>query len=62
LSSDTQDKKDAERYRWLRDFSVPPHQFYLSVPIEFDGVRFTKAEVDAYIDAAIEGQRGKGES
>ena len=46
------DAKDAERYRWLRDASVPPHNFYLSVPIEFDGVRYGPHEVDAYIDAA----------
>jgi len=47
-----QDKEDAERYRWLRDVSVPPHNFYISVPVEFDGVRYTPAEVDAAIDAA----------
>jgi len=46
------DAKDAKRYRWLRDESVPPHNFYLSVPIEFDGVRYGPHEVDAYIDAA----------
>lgn len=45
--------RDAERYRWLRDVSVPPHNFYLSVPAEFDGVRYAPAEVDAYIDAAM---------
>jgi hypothetical protein len=50
-------KADAERYRWLRDKSVPPHNFYLSVPIEFDGVRYTPAEVDAAIDAAIDAVR-----
>lgn len=44
---------DAVRYRWLRDKSCPPHQFYISVPDEFDGVRFSPHEVDAYIDAAI---------
>lgn len=44
---------DAERYRWLRDVSVPPHNFYISVPDEFHGVRYTPAEVDAYIDAAL---------
>lgn len=49
-------RKDAERYRWLRDTSVPPHNFCLSVPIEFDGVRYTPAEVDASIDADIAGQ------
>lgn len=45
-------RADAERYRWLRDVSVPPHNFYLSVPVEFDGVRFTTQDVDAAIDAA----------
>ena len=44
---------DAERYRWLRDTSVPPHNFYLSVPVEFADERFTKQQVDAAIDAAI---------
>lgn len=44
---------DAARYRWLRDQSCPPHNFYISVPIEFHGVRYSPAEVDAYIDAAI---------
>lgn len=47
------DARDAARYRWLRDASVPPHNFYLSVPIEFDGVIYTPAEVDAAIDAAM---------
>jgi hypothetical protein len=47
------DRPDALRYRWLRDISVPPHNFYLSVPTEFDGVRYAPAEVDAYVDAAI---------
>ncbi len=53
----TDDARDAARYRWLRDVSVPPHNFYLSVPIEFDGVRYTRAEVDAEIDAAIDAAR-----
>lgn len=44
---------EAARYRWLRDVSVPPHNFYLSVPVEFHGVRYTPAEVDAAIDAAM---------
>ena len=44
---------DAARYRWLRDQSVPPHNFYLSVPDEFAGVRYQPEDVDAYIDAAI---------
>lgn len=51
--ADAQDKLDAERYRWLRDVSVPPHNFYISVPEEFANVRYTSKEVDDYIDAAI---------
>jgi len=51
-------RADAMRYRWLRDASVPPHNFYLSVPVEFDGVKYTPAEVDAYIDAAIARSQG----
>ena len=47
-----QAQADAERYRWLRDHSCPPHQFYISVPDEFHAVRFTRNEVDAYIDDA----------
>ncbi|MBA1366947.1 hypothetical protein [Burkholderia gladioli] len=58
--SESEDARDAARYRWLRDVSVPPHNFYLSVPVEFDGVRYTRAEVDAAIDAAIDAAR-KGE-
>lgn len=46
---------DAERYRWLRDKSVPPHNFYISVPVEFHGVRYSPQEVDAAIDAALSG-------
>lgn len=48
-------RADAGRYRWLRDVSVPPHNFYLSVPVEFHGVRYAAAEVDTAIDAAIKG-------
>ncbi len=48
--------KDAERYRWLRDKSVPPHNFYLSVPVEFADVRYTSDQVDAAIDAALRGE------
>ena len=44
---------DAARYRWLRDHSCPPHNFYVSVPDEFHGVKYAPADVDAYIDAAI---------
>lgn len=50
---------EAERYRWLRDKSVPPHNFYLSVPEEFHGVRYQPHEVDAYIDAAIAAAKKK---
>jgi hypothetical protein len=45
--------KNAARYVWLRDASVPPHNFYLSVPAEFDGVKYQPSEVDAYIDATL---------
>ena len=45
-------REDAARYRWLRDASCPPHNFYISVPDEFHGVRYGPDEVDAYIDAA----------
>lgn len=44
---------DAARYRWLRDDSCPPHNFYVSVPDKFHGVKYAPADVDAYIDAAI---------
>ncbi len=53
-----QEAEDAARYRWLRDVSVPPHNFYLSVPDEFKDERYTKAEVDAAIDAARARQEG----
>ena len=46
-------ENDAARYRWLRDISVPPHNFYISVPDEFAVVRYAPTEVDAYIDAAM---------
>lgn len=52
-------QRNARRYVWLRDKSVPPHNFYLSVPDEFDGVRYTPAEVDAYIDAALAAAQAK---
>lgn len=50
-------RKDAGRYRWLRDSSESIHQFYLSTPIWFTGVKFSKENVDSTIDAAM----GKGE-
>lgn len=46
------EQQDAARYRWLRDHSCPPHNFYISVPDEFHDVRYALADVDAYIDAA----------
>jgi hypothetical protein len=49
------DAKDAARYRWLRDKSVPPHNFYIAVPDEFKDERYTPQQVDAAIDAAIGG-------
>lgn len=52
-SAPSADAVDAQRYRWLRDVSVPPHNFYLSVPEEFKDVKYSKAEVDAEIDKAI---------
>lgn len=46
-------RKDADRYQWLRDKSESVHQFYLSTPIWFAGVRFRKEDVDNSIDAAM---------
>jgi len=46
-------RKDAERYRWLRDSSESIHQFYLSTPIWFTGVKFSKENVDSTIDGAM---------
>ncbi|POA52081.1 MULTISPECIES: hypothetical protein [unclassified Pseudomonas] len=46
-------RKDAERYRWLRDKSESVHQFYLSTPIWFTGVKFIKENVDSTIDIAM---------
>lgn len=46
-------RRDAERYRWLRDSSESIHQFYLSTPIWFTGVKFSKENVDSTIDAAM---------
>lgn len=48
--------KDAERYRWLRDKSESIHQFYLSVPIWFSGVRFRAVDVDNAINVMISGE------
>ena len=46
-------RKDAERYRWLRDKSEALHGFYLSTPIWMTGVRFRPENVDSTIDAAL---------
>jgi hypothetical protein len=53
------DAVEAARYRWLRDVSTPPHNFYLSVPVEFDGVKYSRDEVDAAIDAALSTTTGR---
>jgi hypothetical protein len=46
-------EKDAARYIWLRDKSESVHQFYLSTPIWFTGVKFNTENVDSTIDAAM---------
>lgn len=46
-------RKEAERYQWLRDKSDSVHQFYLSTPIWFTGVKFSKEMVDSTIDSAM---------
>jgi hypothetical protein len=46
-------RKDAYRYRWLRDKSEAVHSFYLSVPIWFKNVIFQRADVDSAIDNAM---------
>ena len=53
------EEADAARYRWLRDHSCPPHNFYISVPDEFHGVQYAPADVDAYIDAALDRLKAK---
>lgn len=45
--------RNADRYLWLRDSSESVHQFYLSTPIWFTGVKFSKENVDRTIDAAM---------
>lgn len=50
-------RKDAERYQWLRDKSEAVHQFYLSVPLWFTGVRFRSRDVDNAIDAMSKGEQ-----
>ena len=49
-------RKDAQRYRWLRDYSKPDgtiSPFYLSVVEAFKETRFRPEQVDARIDAAL---------
>lgn len=46
-------EKNAARYIWLRDKSESVHQFYLSTPIWFTGVKFNPENVDSTIDAAM---------
>jgi hypothetical protein len=46
-------EKNAARYIWLRDKSESVHQFYLSTPIWFTGVKFNQESVDSTIDAAM---------
>jgi hypothetical protein len=46
-------EKHAARYIWLRDKSESVHQFYLSTPIWFTGVKFNTENVDSTIDAAM---------
>jgi len=55
-------EQDAARYRWLRDESCPPHNFYVSVPDEFKDVRYSRSDVDAYIDEARQALAAKGDS
>lgn len=50
-------RKDADRYQWLRDRSEAVHQFYLSVPLWFTGVRFRAQDVDEAIDAMSKGEQ-----
>jgi hypothetical protein len=50
-------RKDADRYQWLRDRSEAVHQFYLSVPLWFKGVRFRAQDVDKAIDAMSKGEQ-----
>ena len=50
-------RKDADRYQWLRDKSEAVHQFYLSVPLWFKGVRFRAQDVDKAIVAMSKGEQ-----
>lgn len=48
------DERDAARYRWLRDKSEPGIcAFYLSVGKAFEGVKFKRETVDEAIDAQM---------
>lgn len=53
-------RKDADRYRWLRDKSESLHSFYLSTPIWMTGVRFRQEDVDRSIDTSMTGEVGNG--
>ena len=59
---DANDAENAARYIWLRDHSVPPHKFYISVPDEYTDAVFKPAEVDAYIYQARKGMNQHGKS
>ena len=50
-------RKDSDRYQWLRDKSEAVHQFYLSVPLWFTGIRFRAQDVDNAIDAMSKGEQ-----
>ncbi|WP_338576279.1 hypothetical protein V6L78_13085 [Pseudomonas canadensis] len=50
-------RQDADRYQWLRDKSEAVHQFYLSVPLWFTGVRFRPQDADNAIDAMSKGEQ-----
>jgi hypothetical protein len=52
-------RKDAERYRWLRDSSEAFHSFYLSTPIWLAGAKFSRENVDSSIDAALSKEPGQ---
>ena len=48
------DRRDADRYRWLRDVSRPEHgMFYLSVWAGLHQVKWTPEKVDETIDDAM---------
>lgn len=62
-SATSDEVKDAERYRWLRDHSQPGAcAFYLSVGMALHGVRFMPETVDSFIDAALSQRVEKGKA